>query len=283
MAENERIGYDNANARLDANRYRNSGSTLITSSTARIIAALGAAAVILALVVISPLALKSISSLHGFNWIQLSYVGQTYGAASALLSGLALIGVSASIILQARAVNVSVEQSSREHHAHLVELALDEPAYQRAWGANPSFYPPDGFRQRAYLNLIVSHWQRDYQFKGITDKQLRGTVSGLFQGEAARLWWASTGEIRVAASRNRRDKRFCRIVDEEFREAVASGPPLAPARADTAPVVASRRAAVGRLFSVGGTVLFGAAVGAILEWSYRRTKASGEGRAVRIQ
>lgn len=61
-------------------------------------------------------------------------IGQTYGAASALLTGLALIGVVGSMVFQVRAIRVSQEQVTREQHAHLVEMALMDPVYQRAWG-----------------------------------------------------------------------------------------------------------------------------------------------------
>src|ERR1035438_6795067 len=45
---------------------------------------------IVALVAVSPLALRMIGSLPGMDWARLSNIGQTYGAASALLTGLAL-------------------------------------------------------------------------------------------------------------------------------------------------------------------------------------------------
>src|SRR5450755_2004474 len=79
---------------------------------------------IAALVAVSPLALRMIGSLPGMDWARLSNIGQTYGAASALLTGLALIGVAASIVFQVRAIQAGRVQSSREHHAHLVEMAL---------------------------------------------------------------------------------------------------------------------------------------------------------------
>lgn len=145
------------------------------------------------LVAVSPLALEGLDSLHRADWIQLSYIGQTYGAASALITGLALIGVICSIVFQSKAIIAGREQSSRQHHAHLVEMALDDPVYQRAWARDPSLFAPDAFRQRGYLNLIFSHWQRDYQFNGIAEGELRINLANLFRGEAARLWWSDTG------------------------------------------------------------------------------------------
>lgn len=234
---------DSANQRPLVSDYQKSATTSLARKAARVSVLLLAGAGVLVFVAASPLALKSLSTHRGLNWIQLSYVGQTYGAASALLTGLALIGVAGSIILQARAVNASREQSSREHHAHLIEMSFKDPVYQQAWARDPSLFTSDAFRQRGYLNLIVSYWQRDYRFNGIAEHSLRGSLAALLRGEAARLWWADTGDIRRASADNRRDKRCCRIVDEEFRKAVSSGPPIAPAQIQDASVHASHRVA----------------------------------------
>lgn len=250
--------------------HRQSATTLLTRKAARASALLLAGVGVLALVAASPLALRSLGALHKLNWIQLSYIGQTYGAASALLTGLALIGVAGSIILQARAVNVSREQSSREHHAHLIEMSLKDPVYQRAWGQDPSRFPPDALRQRGYLNLIVSHWQRDYRFNGYAENALRINLARLFRGEAARLWWADTGDYRRASAQDRRDKRFCRIVEEEYRKAVSSGPPAVAAEAQEDPTRTSHHLAANGLLKTGSAVLLGAVAGAILERLYRK-------------
>jgi hypothetical protein len=52
------------------------------------LAALAVAAGVLALVLLSPLLLRQLGHIRGINWTQLSNIGQTYGAASAILSQL---------------------------------------------------------------------------------------------------------------------------------------------------------------------------------------------------
>jgi len=181
---------------------------------------------VLALVILSPLALEQLSSLHGVHWPQLSNIGQTYGAASALLTGLALIGVVGSMVFQIRAIRVSREQAAREQHAHLIEMALTDPIYQRAWGGMHDFYDStDMYRQHGYINLIVSFWQNDYLLGGFSEHALRGVLSSFFRGEAGRNFWADTRDLRLQESEGRRDRRFCQIVEEEYRKAVATGPP----------------------------------------------------------
>src|SRR5690348_3614764 len=112
----------------------------LARKAAAVITVLLACAGVLALVTASPLALKSFGTARGLNWARLSYIGQTYGAASALLTTLALSGVAGSIFLQVRAINASREQSSREHHAHLIELSFKDPVFQQAWAWDPSLF-----------------------------------------------------------------------------------------------------------------------------------------------
>src|SRR5947208_2108644 len=63
--------------------------------------------IVLVLVIFSPLALRQFGSVRGVSWARLSNIGQTYGAASALLTGLALVGVVGSLVFQVRAIQVS--------------------------------------------------------------------------------------------------------------------------------------------------------------------------------
>src|SRR5215471_21034949 len=56
----------------------------------------------LALVLISPILLRQLDRIKGIDWSLLSNIGQTYGAASAILSAVALIGISISLLVQVR-------------------------------------------------------------------------------------------------------------------------------------------------------------------------------------
>jgi hypothetical protein len=61
----------------------------------------------LALILLSPLALSWLDTLAGVNWSRLSEIGQTYGAASAILATLAFGGVAVSVFLQAQQIKTS--------------------------------------------------------------------------------------------------------------------------------------------------------------------------------
>lgn len=64
-----------------------------------------AAIAFLALVILSPLALRTLARSFDLNWSNLSNVGQTYSAVSALLTALALGGVAISLLYQAKDVS----------------------------------------------------------------------------------------------------------------------------------------------------------------------------------
>jgi Family of unknown function (DUF6082) len=91
------------------------------------------AVVTAALVGLTPVALTVFRG-DQTNWERLSYIGQTYGAASALLSALALVGIAVTLVLQARDTKVSREQGQRILHVGLLKMAMDNPLYRRCWG-----------------------------------------------------------------------------------------------------------------------------------------------------
>jgi hypothetical protein len=229
---------------------------------------------VLALVAVSPLALRELSMLRGMDWAKLSDIGQTYGAASALLTGLALVGVVGSMVFQVRAIRVSREQSSREHHAHLVEMAMVDPVYQRCWGGDPAAHASrDGYRQQVYLNLIVSKWENDYVLGGFRDHALRGTLEYFFRGEAGRKFWAESRIIRPELSESRRAARFCQIMEEEYQKAIASGPHAVDSEEHSSVLPAGRRLiSRGSMLTAGAALVLGAIGGVAFETVLRRRR-----------
>jgi hypothetical protein len=225
--------------------------------------------VLLGLVIVSPLALKELGLLHGMNWFQLSSIGQTYGAASALLTGLALIGVVGSMIYQARAIQSTVEQSSREHHFRLVEMAMNDPLYQLAWGSELAIRlgDRDTYRQQVYVNLIISYWERDYIQGDVPEHALRIYLTSFFGGEAGRTWWAKVRNLRLIAAKNRKARRFVKIVDQEYRKAVRSGPATVPAMPPTD--VKSKPGKIDNRIRAGVIIASAAAGGAVIATAIR--------------
>jgi Family of unknown function (DUF6082) len=228
-------------------------------------------AAVLALVAASPLALRQLASLRGVQWSQLSTIGQTYGAASALLTGLALIGVVGSMVFQVRAIRVSQEQATREQHARLVEMALTDPVYQRAWGGLYDMYgSSDQYRQHGYINLIVSFWRDHYVLGDFRDHAMHGLAASLFRGEAGRGFWADTRDMRLETAEGGRDRRFCQIMEEEYQKAILAGPPAVKAEASPPELHADQRTLHSPVLKNGLILLTGAAGGFAIEFLRRR-------------
>lgn len=110
-------------------------------------------------VILTPLAVSRIPSDAETDWARLSDVGQTYGAASALLSVIALGGVAMSLHLQRRESKAAREQALRGLHADLLRMALDDASFLECWGPIGESTDHSWYRQHIYLNLVVSHWQ----------------------------------------------------------------------------------------------------------------------------
>jgi hypothetical protein len=83
----------------------------------------------LVLVVFSPLALQAIASFPNLDWGKLSNVGQTYGAVSALLAAIAIVGVALSVLLQLRETRFNRLESGRSRHHELLRMAMENPLY----------------------------------------------------------------------------------------------------------------------------------------------------------
>lgn len=257
----------------EARRYARHGHLSDASKRALLVSALIAVVVaVLALVAVSPLALRQLASLHGVHWSQLSDIGQTYGAASALLTGLALIGVVGSMVFQVRAIRISQEQATREQHAHLVEMALTDPVYQRAWGGLHDVYGnSDKYRQHGYINLIMSFWRDHYVLGELREHELRSLAASLFRGEAGRAFWTDTRDMRLETAGGSRDRRFCWIMDEELQKAILAGPPAVKAEAPASELPADRQITLhGPSLKNGLIVLAGVVGGIALGFVVRR-------------
>jgi Family of unknown function (DUF6082) len=184
----------------------------------------------LGIILISPVGLKLISLVRGVNWVELGNVGQTYGAISAVISGVALGGVALSLFLQSRDFNLSRTQAMRNYHSDLVRFSIENPSFISSWG----FIPPrdsdmEEMRRIGFLNMIVNFWKDGYETRAFDDDEIRLNFSQMFQGEAGRSYWMSSRLAWLEVATGQRDRRFVKIAEDEYRKAVDSGPATVPA------------------------------------------------------
>jgi hypothetical protein len=198
---------------------------IVTGKVARSIAIFLTITVGLGLVVLSPLALRELNTFGNVDWSRLSEIGQTYGAASALLAMLALGGVAASLFFQARQAKTSNMQAVRGFQLELQRIALDDaPLYLPCWG--PLDVPTVEGKQRfLYTNLIMNYLRMGYEIGAFTGSAFHGVLVDIFSGEEGRRYWALGRSAWFMQADSRLLRRFVRIVDDEYHRAVAAGPP----------------------------------------------------------
>lgn len=184
-------------------------------------------------VVLSPMALRVIGNLRGgMDWGQLSNIGQTYGAASALLSAMALAGIGISVVLQAKELLAARRLSTRTLHIELLRMAMEDPALLQCWGFPREGFTLDQSRQIGYFNLIFSHWEMLWELGDISEELMQVDAKAIFSNEIGRWYWREYGAQRDFYPANTHGKRLRQIFEDEFQLAAEFNPPT-PARTDT--------------------------------------------------
>jgi Family of unknown function (DUF6082) len=172
---------------------------------------------VVAAVIASPLALRGVRGATA-EWSRLSLIGQTYGAASALLSAFALVGVAASIMLQARESRANRAQLRRTFNLALMGRAMDDPVYAAVWSFT-GMGDDAAQRQHMYVNQIVSFWEMLYELKAISEPELRIVAAGVLSSAPGHRYWQRASEPRLTVADTRRGRRFHAILTEEFHRA----------------------------------------------------------------
>ncbi|GAA4496370.1 hypothetical protein GCM10023191_038330 [Actinoallomurus oryzae] len=175
------------------------------------------------MVAVSPIALDLFGGSAN-SWARRGNIGQTYGAAAALLSVLALGGVAVSLVLQARESKANREHASRLIHTDLLKMAMDDPAYLECWGPYSSATDPVTQRQAMYVNLILSYWESRWELGQFSEVHLREAAAHMFRATPGRNFWADNRALRIDTSESRRARMFHQILDEEYLRALTPGP-----------------------------------------------------------
>ncbi|WP_345385218.1 DUF6082 family protein [Nonomuraea salmonea] len=210
-----------------------------------------AVSVVAGMLVLSPLALRGLAALvPGPEWTRLSEIGQAYGPATTLLTAVSLLGIAASVLMQARTARIAAEQTSRVLHMELIRWAIDDPSLTQALG-EPWRKPEDDGYLRLYVfyNQFLTMWRSMYSLGQITEASLRHNMARAFGTEIARTHWEGhRGEYEIASA-DRRQRDFCRIVEEEWQR--AGGEPMRQVIVKPA----TSRSRDWRLLAVGGAAV----------------------------
>jgi len=177
-------------------------------------------ALAMSLVLLSPLGLLDLVAVHHINWERLSFVGQTYGAVSALLDAAALVGVVVSMLFQVRESALSRVQAGRSRHFELIQMAMQDPLLMQAFHSLSD--SDEANRLNAYVSLLIQNLQMLWDSHDIEEDELRANLADLLVTEAGRRYWQQFGHVRMALfTDRRRQQEFIRIIDEVSRTPAA--------------------------------------------------------------
>ncbi|MFE1170194.1 DUF6082 family protein [Nocardiopsis sp. NPDC058789] len=212
----------------------------------------------LALTLVSPLGLRVFGGTNK-EWERLSLIGQTYGAISALIAVLALLGVIVTLVYQARELRRAADDSRRQAMGDLLRMAMSDPDLDECWGPVDGEDDARARKQLMYTNMIVTQWGTSFRAGATPEKRLHRNALEMFRGEVGRDYWAQARTSRLSAPASRADARFNQILDDAYRAALAEAPAPVPRRVpprpDTRPRSQLRRAAPALLaFGLGGVV-----------------------------
>jgi hypothetical protein len=177
-------------------------------------------------IALAPLVIRLVAPKET-NWEQLSAISQIYGSC---LSAVALVGVAASLIYQARQTAMASEDTSRASHRELIMMALEDPSLLPCW--EPSSVPLTALemKQIFFTNLIVTNWLANYRMNRLNDEAMRAIFAKHFRGEIARKQWqisAADGAQAVnEAIGEPRRLAFFKLGNEAYAKAVSEGPPI---------------------------------------------------------
>lgn len=162
------------------------------------------------------------SAVPRAQWERLSFIGQTYGAASAIVSVLALVGVVLALGYQARETKRAREETRRQAMADLLKMAMEDPDLDECWDPVPAPDDQKTRKQQLYTNMIIAAWEMSYETGATPEHRLRYNANEMFSGEVGRTFWRNTRDSRLSTSANRRERRLHQILDEEYQRIVSA-------------------------------------------------------------
>ncbi|WP_407664749.1 DUF6082 family protein [Micromonospora tarensis] len=165
------------------------------------------------LIALSPVAMTWMADLS-VQWSDLSNIGQAYGGTSAILSGLALVSVSISLLIQNNLNRISQVHLIRQRQFDIVKLALENPQFLYVDGSAATGDPDAVLK--VYANLFVGHWAMVWDLGEMNENTLHTVAGRLFESGIAREWWKVNGGSYLSS---RRRKRFYAILSEECQNA----------------------------------------------------------------
>lgn len=166
---------------------------------------------------------------------QLGTVGQYFDAGSAVFSGLALLLVIGTTVMQRKELAMQRDALSKSHrellrsaeadlrrlHMSLIQMAIDDPTLVDVWGDYRLEIPRERRRQYLYANLIFSHLYLNHKLQIVDSAEMLGYLHTLTKSEIFREYWAEAASSRASLADGSAERIFGLLVDQAMAEQAA--------------------------------------------------------------
>ncbi|MGI5194373.1 DUF6082 family protein [Streptomyces sp. CA-288835] len=174
-----------------------------------------------------------------------SDLGDYFGAASAVFSGLALLLLVTTLLFQQRELQLQRKELSlqrdelaasraelrrsaaadmRSLHVQLTHMSMDDPSLAEVWNDYPG-QSHSVIRQHLFANLTFSHYVLVYGWGGITEAELLIHARSLVQSPAFRRYWSASRAAKASLPPDSDEARLFRIFERAINEATTGGTP----------------------------------------------------------
>jgi len=153
-----------------------------------------------------------------------STFGDSFGFLSALFNALAFVLLVWTLLLQMSELRLQRQEMStmvatqiRQLHISLQKLAMDDPSLAEVW--EPKTEGETTYGQRAYVNLMLSHWEMQYRERLLSREQIEVVLTKyLSDNRHFRAFWLSAQTYRnTMSSASEADSReFHRLAQIAF-------------------------------------------------------------------
>ena len=157
------------------------------------------------------------------EWALLGNVGQAYGGVSALISALALIGVSGALLVQARQHKLDRLTAVRGQHSYILSVVREDlQLYAPVMGED---LKDERSTRRRWLRIeALQYLATGFDTGLLTEEALRSEAfPGFFRYEENRQFWETANSYWLSETRGRKRRKFVKIANEELAYAKSTG------------------------------------------------------------
>ncbi|MFC1414197.1 DUF6082 family protein [Streptacidiphilus sp. N1-12] len=161
----------------------------------------------------------------------LGTVGQYFDAGSAVFSGIALLLVIVTTVMQRRELAMqrdslgksqwelhrSAETEMRKLHMDLIKMAIDDDSLAKLWSYDDSI-PAEQVRQYLYANLIFSHLLLNHELHVIDETNILGHIHGVARSPIFREYWVASASARALLNQESTEYKFGQLIDSILQQ-----------------------------------------------------------------